>query len=362
MKHLHTTSLARAAIILAVAIVSPNVFGLEAPRVQDEQEATQRAQQQETLQQILSDRASYAAAIVRRWEDSARASDRWDSNYSVDLQKALMNLQPENLLAAGEASSYKAMMRVLATGRTEQTIQTRAQLALGNIVPLVLGDYSDDLVYSPVTPCRIVDTRFGGGALNGTRSFDVDGSNFTAQGGSATGCGIPYGVASAVAMTITVTGTLGGGYVTVWQLLAAQPLSSVLNYATGENIANTTIVPVLSGAGVDFNLYSSNTTDVVIDVAGYFSPPVATALDCTTVTSAVTAVAVNSWTAIDANCPAGRTATGGGYNTPEGTGGYPGVWLTSMPSGNGWRTWVDNQTSGTRSIQTFCKCCRVPGR
>jgi hypothetical protein len=116
------------------------------------------------------------------------------------------------------------------------------------------------------------------------------------------------------------------------------------------------------GAGNDFNLFSASTAHAVIDVLGYFAAPVATALDCTTITSASTAVAVNVWTPITASCPAGRTATGGGYDTPEGTLGYPGVWVTTHASGNGWVTWVDNQTNGNRSIQTFVTCCRIPGR
>ena len=162
-------------------------------------------------------------------------------------------------------------------------------------------------------------------------------------------------------MTITVTQPASPGYFTAWGL-GTQPLSSVINYDANQTIANTTIVPVAPGGGNDFSLFSSASAHAVIDVVGYFATPVATALDCTTVSSAVTAVPVNVWTPIDANCPAGRTATGGGYDTVEGTLGYPGVWLTTRPNGNGWRTWVDNQTNGNRSIQTFVNCCRIPGR
>jgi hypothetical protein len=355
MKRLQTTSLARAAVILAVALVSPTLLGQQPLRFQDAQGAVQQAQQQQKLEQILSDRAGYVAAIVQRWEDSARASGRWDESYSVDLQQALMSLQPENLLAAGEAPSYETMMTVLKTGRTDATLQTRA--------PLQLGQVGADQVYTAVTPCRIIDTRLAVlGALNGVRSFDVDGSNFTAQGGSATGCGIPFGVASAVAMTITVTGSVSPGFIVAWSVTTAQPLSSVLNYNAAQTIANTTIIPVAPGAGDDFNLFSFSNTHVIVDVAGYYAAPVATALDCISVASAVTAMPVNVWTNLDVTCPAGRTATGGGYFTTEGNGGYPGVWTLTMPAGNGWRTWVDNQTIGTRTIQTWCNCCRVPGR
>ena len=144
-----------------------------------------------------------------RWEESAREAGRSDKNFRVDLLESLMRLQPENLLAAGEAPSYRAMMTVLATGRAEPTIHEP--------VPNSLGDNFRDLVYTPVAPCRIVDTRAGGGALAGgaVRLFEVDSSDLTA-GGSSTGCGIPLGVAQAVEMTIIAVLPAGSGYLTAW--------------------------------------------------------------------------------------------------------------------------------------------------
>jgi len=361
-RSLNHTFLARLAIIVAVSIVvNVNILAQHpVQNLQDVQEATQRAQYQQKLQQVISDKAGYAATVVRRWEEAARASDRWNENYTQDLLGALMKLQPDNLLAAGEAPSYQAMMRVLATGRPTRTPLPEA------ITPEVLGDIGDDLVYTPLTPCRIVDTRFAGGpiAANTTRSFDVDGTSFTGQGGFNGSCGIPFGVAYAVAMNITATQPNADGYFTAYPLGATQPLSSILNWTAGATIANSTIVPVVPGVGNDFNLFAGGATvHAVIDVLGFYAAPVATALDCITVSSAVTACPFDVWTNVDANCPAGRTATGGGYLTTEGSLGYPGVWLTTFPNGNGWRTQVDNQnSSGSRNIQTFVNCCRVPGR
>lgn len=350
----HSMNLARVAILLSVSLVAlPHVFAQQAPRVRDAQEAMQEAQYHKKLQQVLHDKADYAAAIVRRWEDAARASGRWDENYAADLYEALMQLQPESLLAAGEASSYDEMMSVLATGPS---------------LPKALGDIVNDLVYTPVRPCRIVDTRRAGGAMSAgtTRSFDVDGSTFSAQGGFNGSCGIPFGVARAVAMTLTVAQPTAAGHFRAWQLFNPRPGTLALTFATGQTVSNTTIVSVVPGSGTDFNVFFGGpggaTAHAVIDVVGYFAAPGATALDCITVSSAVASVPVNVWTPVDVTCPAGRTATGGGYNALEGTLGYPGVWLTTLPNGNGWRTWVDNQTDGNRSIQTFVQCCRVPGR
>lgn len=71
MQHsVNSTRLARVAIILSMSMVAlPHVFAQQSPGVRDAQEATQEEQYQEKLQQVLNDKAGYAATIVQRWED-----------------------------------------------------------------------------------------------------------------------------------------------------------------------------------------------------------------------------------------------------------------------------------------------------
>jgi len=357
MKNIHARRMARAAFALVMVTGSPNVSGQPASGARDEDDAIRRAPRRHGIQQVLGDKAGYAAAVVARWEESAREAGRWDRNYAVDLLKSLMELNPENLLAAGEASSYQAMMTVLATGQVEPAIEGPAPNSLGQIF--------QDLVYTPVPPCRIVDTRFaveGPLAAGAARTFDVDGSDLAGQGGSPAACGIPLAVAQAVTMTMVAVQPAARGYLTAWGLGQRPTPSSVLTYAANEVVANTAIIPVVPGGGNDFTLFSVATTHVVVDVLGYFAAPNATRLDCMTVQSDVVAVPVNELTAVDALCPAGRAATGGGYDTAESTIAFPGLFMTSTPLANGWRTVVENQTSGPRDILTFARCCRVPGR
>src|ERR1039458_3637196 len=168
-RNLNNNCLTRLAVILGVSIVAiPNVLAQQIPSPRDLQEETQRAEHQGKLQQVLNDRARYAAGIVQRWETDARASGKWDENYSTDLQNALMKLQPDNLLAAGEASSYEAMLRVVATGRPAPKILQEG----AGITTAVLGSYNSDMVYTPVTPCRIVDTRKAGGPITASTTRD----------------------------------------------------------------------------------------------------------------------------------------------------------------------------------------------
>lgn len=60
------------------------------------------------------------------------------------------------------------------------------------VAPQTLGATTSDLVFTPITPCRIVDTRLAGGPIAGnfTRSFfAINTASFAVQGGSATNCG-----------------------------------------------------------------------------------------------------------------------------------------------------------------------------
>jgi hypothetical protein len=215
-----------------------------------------------------------------------------------------------------------------------------------------------------VKPCRILDTRSAvEGAIAGhsVRLFEVDASDLSEQGGSAVGCGIPLAVAQAVEMTIVAVQPARDGFLTAFGL-GDQPMTSVLNYAANDVIANTAIIPVAPGGGPDFALFSLATTHVVVDVLGYFAASSATRLDCITVASEVASVPVNELTVVDAFCPAGRASTGGGHDVSESTIAFPGLFTTSTPLGGGWRTVVENHTAGPRQIQTFARCCRVPGR
>jgi hypothetical protein len=356
-----TRTVARGVAFVAVVLLllAPAALAQQRPAIRGE-ETVQQMTYQQKLQQVVNDREGCIASIVSRWEPVAHDSGRWDQNFAADLSAALMKLQPDNLLAAFEATSFAEMMNVLATGRRPQVTVDQAGEPI--LESADLGSSTVDLVFTPLAPCRIVDTRVAGGAIsNTTRTFDADGSNFSAQGGMATSCGVPYGVSRAVAMTITVTGTVGYGWLTAWGG-GTMPLSSVLNYGTEWALANTTVVPIVPGAGNDFQINSSATAHVIIDVVGFYAAPVATALVCTNVQSSFVVVPVNTWTNIDATCDAGYTATGGGYDFNEGTLGVPGIWVTSVPLTNGWRTWVDNQTSGTRQVATWVRCCRIPGR
>jgi hypothetical protein len=113
--------------------------------------------------------------------------------------------------------------------------------------------------FDTVTPSRLLDTRqttaLGSGKTLAVQIAGID--------------GIPSTGVKAVVLTVTVTGTTGSGYLTAWADGGSRPTASNLNWAQGKTIANQVIVPVGSDGKVDF--YTSSTTNVIADVAGYIA-------------------------------------------------------------------------------------------
>ena len=132
------------------------------------------------------------------------------------------------------------------------------------------------LVYTPVQPCRIFDTRNTGGPIAAGTSEDFyvygDAATMFAQGGNPAGCPAPQGEPIAVHLNITVV-PLGNGHIRVYPKGTALPNASTVNYTAGTNIANAvTLKTTFDPADLDISVYSSNTANVLADVQGYYYP------------------------------------------------------------------------------------------
>ena len=156
----------------------------------------------------------------------------------------------------------------------EAVAAAQGAVAAGAVSP-DLGDSARDLVYTGVTPCRVVDTRVAGGPLASAsqRNFYIAGTTgFASQGGVA--CGIPEG-ATSVAVNVTVTGTAGPGWLRAWPYLSSGT-ASIINYAAGDTIANGLILPICDPFAANCSVADLTVradaagTHVLIDVMGYF--------------------------------------------------------------------------------------------
>ena len=116
-------------------------------------------------------------------------------------------------------------------------------------------------VFQAVTPTRLADTRRAPCGCSpvgpGTIRVPVLGRP-----------GIPAGT-TAVALSLTVSGTTGVGYATAWPSGQAMPGTSSINWAAGQTRANGAILAV--GASGSIDVFVSTTTEVIVDITGVFT-------------------------------------------------------------------------------------------
>jgi hypothetical protein len=219
-----------------------------------------------------------------------------------------MALRPNRLDEARRAASYGELIEILGA-KLESSGDSL------DLEPKTLGSLTSDLVYFPVVPCRLFDTRVAVGAFGDTeqRSYwTYPGGNLGPQGGNAAGCGIP-GEVAAIAVNFTVVGSGGTGFGRAWAHGGAVPFASVMNYTPGAILPNTTVIPLNQTVGQqEFSVrIDGSPVHVIGDVVGYFWAPFATPLQ-TTGTELQTPFAAGATVTVQAPaCPAGYVVTGG---------------------------------------------------
>jgi hypothetical protein len=328
------------------------------------------------LAAISADRDRVVREIVDQWRSSLRPANPSlnDDGGLAELHGSLSVAPPEALLAAREAQSYEAVLAAIGARRQPVVVA----LEPGQVIPNTLGSTSADLVFTPITPCRIVDTRLATGGWAGKIGpaagnwFSVNLTDFTAQGGAASCPGMPTAFNPAgVAINLTSTGQTGPGNLRVVACGATLPTVSLLNYTPGVSIANAATVSSAlgtcsfgppSGSGPsDIYVYSANSaTDVVVDIMGYYAPPVATALECyTTLANSQTVAAGAVFVVTPPACAAGYTQVSIGCRSNN----YESAnWaITGYYDGGGVCNGT-NITAFSREFDAVGRCCRVPGR
>ena len=175
---------------------------------------------------------------------------------------------------------------------------------------------TQDLVYTPVTPCRIVDTRnTAAGAIpaSGSRSFVGAGvSTYAGQGGANVSCGLAQESPAALALNITVVTPAGAGYATAYAYGTAQPGTASVNYGSGDIVNNSVVTPTgAPTAAFDFTLFSYAEAHYWIDGCGNCHRPRCSPIEC--VNSATNSTTVNVGATANlvatATCPTGYGAT-----------------------------------------------------
>ncbi len=113
--------------------------------------------------------------------------------------------------------------------------------------------------FVPVDQRRLVDTRVSHNPLRGTAPLTIPISGIG---------GVPVG-ATGVAVNLTGIAGTTATYLTAWPAGAARPITSVLNMPAKTVVANLAVVGLGSSGGLAVAA-GAGTTDVVVDLVGYF--------------------------------------------------------------------------------------------
>jgi len=148
-----------------------------------------------------------------------------------------------------------------------------------DLVVDISGYYSPDpvdangegLLFTPLPrPVRLLETRAQYNGCYNTGAPLASNSTRTQQAlGPCEGVTVA-GNAKAIVANATVVFPAGAGYLTFWPSNAAQPLASASNYTAGQVFARHFIAGL--GADGSFNIYVRTTTNLLVDVSGFFAP------------------------------------------------------------------------------------------
>jgi hypothetical protein len=309
--------------------------------------------------------------IVMKWGDYVQETYRSDvRRWAMEMVPAFSRASLDTLARAADERTFEGMNNMLLDNgeRADMTLVRGIRAGATPTPQRALGDAAADLVYVPVTPCRIIDTRVAGGviAANTSRDFDVTAvSDYGFQGGSASDCGVGgAGSFAAAAINFTVVTPSVAGYITAFPLGGTQPLAATVNYTAGDIRGNLAIVKLDQGASAnEMSVYSFAQTHLVADIVGYFTNPQATKLQCVETVIATFNIAGNTTNFFNnPACPTGYSAAtpycwtassgvysqGGGYNANVATNATFCAW--------------QNTNASTHQVFGGNVCCRVPGR
>ncbi len=214
----------------------------------------------EPLLAIDLNRDSIIERIVNTWSSEMSRAEQ------TGFRSALKGLRADQLLIASLAGSLDHVLETIVQNRQSSNMSGHQR----NDRPKALGEIDRDLVYTPIAPCNLMDTRAGvsptppetGPKL--VAGYAVRDVQFTGR------CDIPSD-ASAVSAQFTVenlpstggvifagkSGVPGGSVIVSW--------NSPVAFASGSSV-----IP-LSADG-RMQLQSANVSDLKIDVNGYLMP------------------------------------------------------------------------------------------
>lgn len=161
--------------------------------------------------------------------------------------------------AAGETRANGAIIATGPDGSIAVSSSAAAHVVVDVTGAFVATDGATAGRFVPTTPTRLLDTREREGRL---------------RAGGAVTIPLPAGVpadATAVAVTIATSDSIGAGFFTAYPTGSQRPLSSTLNTdGRGQVRATGQLVPVSAGG---FTIFSQAGEHLIVDLTGWFTGP-----------------------------------------------------------------------------------------
>ena len=173
--------------------------------------------------------------------------------------------------AAGQTVPNLVIVPVGANGKVDFYYYSAKAGASTHVVADVAGYFtaSNTSTYASITPARILDTRKGIGTGK-VAKIPANGSITLTVAGADSGKIVSSGL-KAVAMNLTAVDSTHPGVITAYPAGESLPIVSNVNYATGETVANMSVVPVGTGGQIVFHNTSAGPVDLIADVYGFYT-------------------------------------------------------------------------------------------
>jgi hypothetical protein len=307
------------------------------------------------------------AEMDKRNEIASRIVAKWGSHVE-ETYKVSSEAWSGQVAPFFKAASLATLHRALGAKNFNEMNNTLTQNGAkgGVVASKLLGEVTNDLVFVPLTPCRIFDTRLAGGvmAAGATRSFDVTAvTDYAFQGGDASNCGGAGAAGSfaAAAINFTVVFPVGQGFITAYPFLGSRPAAATMVYRAGDLLSNMAIVKLDQGASAnEMSVFSANETHLVGDIVGYFVNPELGPIDCLeTVSSNITVNANSTGTGSSPACAAGYTIISGGCTMSTFDGRV--VSSRSFPLSNThFCAFKNENASNANTGVAYGRCCKLP--
>src|SRR5262245_36181219 len=115
---------------------------------------------------VEQNRHAIVDGVLARWRDSlTKAYGSQAPQREAELRSVLLGLRSDQLLSislAGTTEGVAVALREPASAIRDGVVEARPVRSNEK----ALGDTNSDVVFTPLTPCRILDTRVAGGALS----------------------------------------------------------------------------------------------------------------------------------------------------------------------------------------------------